>query len=278
MRCAPILMYHSIGECATRFRPFTLSPTRFRDHLRVLSDEGYSVVSVSDLLATSGDGHLTDVRTVGLTFDDGFRDFASVAAPMLIDRGFGATAFITTGHIGGTSRWLAPEGEGKRPMMTWREVTEVASGGIEIGAHTHTHPQLDLVSRSRVSSELSRSKSELENAVGRAVDAFAYPYGYLNRAVRQAAVDAGFRSACAVRDLPYRSTDDLFCIPRLTITDQTDAKALRLLLRGSRSWRDDGRSRARAMASYGLRRAHLKKRRSRTPEELAPGIWWVDMG
>lgn len=60
---------------------------------------------------------------------------------------------------------------------TWDQVREMNRNGIEMGAHTATHPILTRVSLSQVEDELCRSKKKIEDELGKPVISFAYPNG-----------------------------------------------------------------------------------------------------
>ncbi|MGH7870054.1 MAG: polysaccharide deacetylase family protein [Candidatus Dormibacteraceae bacterium] len=92
-------------------------------------------------------------KTVVITFDDGFADFYREALPLLQNYRYTATLYVATGFVGGTSRWLGSCGEGDRPMLTWSTLREIAALGIEIGANTHTHPELDRLAPQKVERE-----------------------------------------------------------------------------------------------------------------------------
>jgi peptidoglycan/xylan/chitin deacetylase (PgdA/CDA1 family) len=162
---------------------------------------------------------------VAITFDDGLQDFYTQAWPILRSHGLTATLFVTTGHVGGRAAWLSRRGAGERPMMSWAQVAEVAAAGIECGAHTLTHPQLDTLPRARARAEIAGSRAELQRAVGR-VGAFAYPHGYHVRRVRAQVRDAGYACACACGDAPAGPRDDLYAIPRITVEGDWDARTL----------------------------------------------------
>ena len=110
--------------------------------------------------------------------------------------GFTATVFVTTGWIADAG----PHAAGRRPgqMLCWNQIREAAAAGVEIGAHSHAHPQLDQITPSQLQDELAVSKALLEDGIGRAVPSLAYPFGYSNARVRQAARATGYRHACAV--------------------------------------------------------------------------------
>src|SRR6266487_3901186 len=119
----PILMYHSISRHATpKFKPFTVSPELFADHIAYLLQHAYTPITVTQFVETVAHGASVSStlpeRTVVLTFDDGFADFFTEAFPILKQYGFTATLYVLTAFINSTSRWLQREGEATRPMLT----------------------------------------------------------------------------------------------------------------------------------------------------------------
>jgi peptidoglycan/xylan/chitin deacetylase (PgdA/CDA1 family) len=227
----PILMYHSVDRAsAPAFRSFVVSPERFDEQMARLKAGGYQAVTVSDLARARRGGPPLPARPVVITFDDGFADFHRHALPVLCRYGLTATLYLVTGEIGGTSRWLAREGEGDRPMLSWTQVREVAAAGIECGAHSVSHPKLDALPRRSAAIEVRWSKETLEDRLGRPCLTFAYPYGFYDAAVRRLVRQAGFASACAVRFCLSGPTDDLFGLRRLKIGPETTDNQLERLL------------------------------------------------
>ncbi len=230
----PILLYHSIAEnVAPGFRKWAVRPCLFAAHLAYLHDQGYTPITVTQLGAAIASRyvHLPDLPVV-LTFDDGFADFYSDALPVLQRYGFTATLYITTGFVGDASRWLHREGEGNRPMLTWGQITRISASGVECGAHSHSHPQLDILTLSAARDEIARSKAVLEYHLGRQVETFAYPHGYYSLPVRQMVQQAGYSSACTVKHAMSSMTDDRFALVRILVTSDTDAEGLSRLLVG----------------------------------------------
>ena len=176
-----------------------------------------------------GAGRLPD-RAVVLTFDeDGFEDFHRQALPLLDRYGFTATLYVTTGWV----EDAGPLPAGARPgrMLCWNQVAEVAGAGIEIGAHSRLHPQLDQLPRQQLREELRVSKAQLEDRLSRPVPGLAYPFGYSSAAVREEARGAGHGYACAVGNaLPGPGTDPL-ALPRLTVRRTTTMQAFQQITR-----------------------------------------------
>jgi peptidoglycan/xylan/chitin deacetylase (PgdA/CDA1 family) len=212
-------MYHSISRCSNpRFRRYSISPDDFAHQIAYLSEHGYAPVTVSALAETTARGAELPERAVAITFDDGFADFYTEAFPVLQRYGFPATLYVTTAFVGGTSRWLAPEGEGDRPMLTWAQLAEVSAGGIECGGHTHTHPRLDSLEPAEMREEILTCRDLLEARLGAPVRTFAYPFGFYNGRVKSLVRRAGYTSACAVNYAFSSAGEDPFALSRLMVT------------------------------------------------------------
>ncbi len=218
----PILLYHSVAENATsQYRRWAIRPGIFAAHLAYLHNQGYTPITVTHLAQAMIDQgtHLPE-RPVVLTFDDGLADFYAGALPVLKSYAFAATLYIATQFVGGTSRWLHAEGEGERPMLTWSQIADIHASGIECGAHSHSHPQLDVLSLAEAGDEITRSKAILEQHLGRAVTTFAYPHGYYDSGVRRLVQQAGYTSACAVKHALSSLADDRFALARIIVSPE----------------------------------------------------------
>jgi peptidoglycan/xylan/chitin deacetylase (PgdA/CDA1 family) len=226
-----ILTYHSVAPTAPRrFRAFCVHPQNFEDQVRHIRASGYSALTVSELVRLRAAGAVPE-KSVVLTFDDGFADFHTVVLPVLLRYGLTATLYVVAGCIGVTSRWLEQECR-SLPMLSWSQLLDIAKSGIEIGAHTMSHPSLDTIRLSQARIEISQSKRSLEDGLGISVESFAYPYGNFSGAVRDLVVAAGYASACAVRYATSSSLDDRFALSRHIVRDGTDLSDFDALLAG----------------------------------------------
>lgn len=269
--CVPVLMYHSISNTSTdAFRDYTVTPELFATHLAYLHDAEYSVVTISELAAMHKDGRQPSTKTVALTFDDGFRDFVTHAVPRLTSLGYRSTLFVPTGFVGGTSRWLVAEGEQRRSVLSWAELSQLPEAGVECGAHSHSHPQLDLLSRGAAAREIALSKALLEDHLQAPVTSFAYPFGYSKPSVRRLVEALDFTAAVGVGDLACAPQDDVYAMPRLTIPFGMTAADLAELLTAPRTALGEATSRARSVVSRVLRQARVKKRANAPGRSVRP--------
>ncbi len=234
-RQIPILLYHSIADQpANKAWPWAMPTRLFARHMAFLHRYGYSGVTISQLVSAMRNSAIElPERTVAITFDDGYEDFSEHALPLLSEFGFPATLYVTTGYIGQTSRWLADENQGDRPMMTYGQIREALKQGIEIGAHSQSHPELDILNSEAAFREIAESKIELEQHLGWPIESFAYPHGYHSRETRSLVIKAGFTSACAVKNGLSNLDDDPFALARLMLVGDTDPDRLAALMNGS---------------------------------------------
>ena len=240
----PVLVYHSVSEQASdRYRGFAIDPGLFREQMAVVAEAGYRTRTVADLLSDRDESHGSPGdRTVVLTFDDGFREVHGLVLPVLRELDLRATAYLVSAYIGGTSRWLASDGEADRPLMSWTEIRELAAEGVEIGAHGHRHLALDLLPLADATDEIVRSRQVLEDGLGRAVTSFAYPYGYHTSAIKRAVRDAGYTNACGIKQAMTHPADDQFAFARIIVYADTSPETFRDWLAGDGlplGWQDE---------------------------------------
>jgi peptidoglycan/xylan/chitin deacetylase (PgdA/CDA1 family) len=228
----PILMYHAVAEHpSAATRRLSVTPRSLQDQLAFLVDYGFTGLTFSQLADAFCTGGILPKRPVVLTFDDGYADFAREAWPILRRYGFPATVFVTTGWMSDAGPQAA--GTPLDRMLDWAQIRELAATNVEIGAHSHSHPELDQLDDAKLRRELIDSRALLEEGIGAPVRALAYPFGYSSTRVRLAARAAGYRCAAAVRNVRATPSDDLLMLPRLTIRRTTDQTVFAAAVTGS---------------------------------------------
>jgi peptidoglycan/xylan/chitin deacetylase (PgdA/CDA1 family) len=105
-------------------------------------------------------------------------------------------------------------------VMTAAEARQIsASGLIEIGAHTVTHPALSRLTRAEQHSEITQSRDACYDLVGNRPKAFAYPYGDYNDRTVEVVRDAGFEIACTTCAAGVGARTRSLRLPRLQVRD-----------------------------------------------------------
>jgi peptidoglycan/xylan/chitin deacetylase (PgdA/CDA1 family) len=179
----PVLVYHHVGPRRPGDDPrFTVTPRRFEQQMRLLARMNYTGVRPKDWIQwCEGRCGMPD-KPVLLTFDDGYADVVKFALPILQRYRYPATLFAVSGEVGASSRW-EPATKLRRDLLDQNGLRDWLAAGMEVGAHTRTHPDLTTLEWSELEREVRGGREELEALTGQYVYAFSYPYGTYNDAV-----------------------------------------------------------------------------------------------
>jgi peptidoglycan/xylan/chitin deacetylase (PgdA/CDA1 family)/GT2 family glycosyltransferase/predicted TPR repeat methyltransferase len=213
----PILMYHSVAPGgAPDFARYRVTPAAFEEQLRYLHEAGFRSVTLDEWRAAREKWAPLPMRAVMLTFDDGFRDFAEHAWPLLRRYGFGALVFLVTDHVGRTNAWDAAYGD-PAPLLDWETVRRLRADGVEFGAHTATHRFLTACTPAEVVDEAARARATLCRELGEPPTAFAYPHGAEDPAVQHLVGATGYVYGLSCRPGRSRMTDPLLALSRIEV-------------------------------------------------------------
>jgi glycosyltransferase involved in cell wall biosynthesis len=226
-RGVPVLMYHAFSEEDEGDR-YVISRRVFARQLRLLKMLHYRPIGFAKLAQTLAADEAPPSRSVVITIDDGYADNLEIAKPLLRRRRFPATVFLVSRGIGGVNDWTHEGAVSGRRLLTEAEVEELRGDGIEIGAHTRTHPSLTATDAGDLDGEVDGSRKDLEALLNTPVPTFAYPFGQFDQAAITAAKRADFAAACTVESRLARLGDDPLEIPRLEIKGED---SLRTFLR-----------------------------------------------
>lgn len=119
-------------------------------------------------------------------------------------------------------------------MMTTEQLLALRRAGMQIGAHTRTHPILARLPDADARNEIALGKRELEHLLEAPVELFAYPNGKPDRDYQSAHVDmvreAGFAAAVSTAAGVASRTTDFFQLPRFSPWDRSRLRyGLRML-------------------------------------------------
>ena len=239
-------------------------PDAFRAQLELLLGAGFEFVTVAEF-ATRCNGEAPPAGLAALSFDDGMDDNHDVVLPILAELRLPATVYVVTGLVGKPNPWLAA-GSGAR-MMNEEELRALAAAGIEIGAHTITHPDLSRLDYDACLDEIDGSRRELERLLGVSVRTFAYPYCRFGAAARAAVERAGFEAAVSCQGL---GSWDHFELKRSLITGKDELPIFLLKLTDAyQPLFDSGPSRVVRSSTRTLRDRRRRRKQERRPDGSA---------
>ncbi|MCG8429721.1 MAG: polysaccharide deacetylase family protein [Candidatus Omnitrophica bacterium] len=170
---APILMYHRIVQ-ERSISSYDVRLGDFKNQLAWLAEKGYTTV-----LPGEAAGETTQPRVM-ITFDDGWESDLIYALPELEKYNFTALSFITTGFIDTPG------------YMSWDQVRQLASRGISVQSHAHSHAFLSDLADDAVREELKTSRGLLEEYLRRPVAYLSFPGGRFCRRTLDIARACGY--------------------------------------------------------------------------------------
>lgn len=219
-----ILMYHSIGTAIEGDKRglYNMGAEQFERHMKYLASHYRQ-----QLVPLSLEPVKNPALRIVLTFDDGYQDNLTVAAPLLVDLGIPFTVFVCTDAVAQRkSGFLEPD-----------DVRELASlPGVQIGSHSASHARLTRCDDLQLNQELAGSKSYLEDLIGRPVCTLSYPHGDVDRRVRDVAEKVGYVIGCTSRfDINAESRDPLL-LCRTDIWAEDTVSVFEEKLQGDWDW------------------------------------------
>ena len=256
------LCYHGIrnADTAVPFADLHVFQEVFESHCRLIAT-ACDPISLDDLRAARNGKRPLPARPIIVSFDDGYRSVLDHALPSLERFGIPAVVFVCADPVLRAEHfWFdmmcrrhgedAVARAGALPYDDWRAVSESVSTPtsdaeahrpmtiaelrrlasnplIEIGGHTLSHPSLAFASVDEQRREIGCCRTSLQDALGKPVQSFAYPFGQLGANYSRETVSivrsAGFDMAFTTRPaFLTRGSDAFFEIPRFLMLDAVD--------------------------------------------------------
>ncbi len=183
-----ILQYHHVDD--TTPSSTSIKVADFKRHLAYLKRHHFRVIPLDEFINTVQQGQVLSPDTVAITFDDGYSNVYSNAAPLLKEFGFPYTVFVNPAMID----------DKNRSVMNWEQLRELSRQGALIANHSarhlHLHQRLAGETqtgwRERITADLLSSEKRITEETGQSLKYLAYPYGEFDRALQQWVRDYGF--------------------------------------------------------------------------------------
>jgi peptidoglycan/xylan/chitin deacetylase (PgdA/CDA1 family) len=202
---ANVFIYHRFND--SRYPSTNISSRNFQSHLEILHQQGFTVLTLGQILDKIKHGESLPERCAAITVDDAYRSFLTSGWPLLKSFNFPATLFVSTDTVGGGEH------------LDWQELKTIRNEGVEIGNHTASHAflldhQNDENWQGRILGELGRAQQAFERNMGFRPRFFAYPYGEFSPGLAELVRQAGFDAAFGQQSGVLTMDQDFFRLPR----------------------------------------------------------------
>jgi peptidoglycan/xylan/chitin deacetylase (PgdA/CDA1 family) len=212
----PILVYHHVSQSiseggSSALRRLTVTAEIFAQQMQYLQDNGYHVITFSDLADYFEKGKELPTLPAIISFDDGWETQFEYALPSLEKYHYAATFFVVTDYIG-------------RPgFISWPQLQTLLTDGMRIGSHSRSHPRLAKIKDSaKLWDQIYNSKIILESQLEASVEEFAYPYGSYNAKAAEAVKRAGYRAGRGCCSGIAHTSGDVFLLKAVMVPNDME--------------------------------------------------------
>jgi peptidoglycan/xylan/chitin deacetylase (PgdA/CDA1 family) len=246
-----ILCYHDVfadSENAAQADSLSVSVSELVKHFSWLRDNGYRVVSVSDLIASRSGGAPLPARAVMLSFDDGYLSFHTHVLPLLKLFNYPATLAVVGGWIEAPANSkIEYESDRIDParFMSWSQIRDASNSGlVEIASHTFNlhHGELanpqgnsqpsvttrmydpvnrqyetDVSYQARIERDLQRGADIIRQHTGKSPRIIVWPYGAYNATASAIAAKLGMTIGFTLDNEMNTSTMRLGALNRVLV-------------------------------------------------------------
>jgi len=226
----PILLYHRFGPVVSD--SMTMTTAVFESHLKYLRDNGYTVISLRQLINYRlGKGPMPTPRSVVIVADDGHKSVYTDMLPLIKKYNVPVTLFIYPSAISNASY-----------AMTWEQLREIKKTGLfEIQSHTYWHPdfrkekkRLSSVEYTKfVEMQLKKSKDRLEKEFNIKVNMLAWPFGICDDWLVSKAIEAGYIASFTIERHHVNSADSIMNLPRYLLQNADQGRTFEMILVGN---------------------------------------------
>jgi len=218
-----ILCYHSVTprprDSEGDPHKLHLQVDSFQKHLDYLQTH-YQVISLAEFVKAHRAQIKPPANAAILTFDDGARNFLTVVAPILRERGIPATSFVVTGasftqEASDLNGHWSPADDNS--YLSWSEIRKLANTGFDFGSHTCNHHALPDIPLSKAQDELEGSLRTLQTYLGPKSFPLSFPHGKTSAAISE--ISRSLEYSCALTSALGKNDmqSDLYALRRTVI-------------------------------------------------------------
>jgi len=200
----PVLMYHEFGDAGS---DLYVRKGDFVAQLKYLREKGYRTLTLEEMYDILHGRSDPGERDIVLTFDDGYLSHYEFVYPLLKEYGMKGAFFIIPGYIGA------------KGYLTWQQVIAMARDGMDIGAHSYTHPDLRSIrSMSRMTRETLGAREDIERRISMPVRFYCYPGGRYDGRLPGLLAKHGYLAAFGVSPGWASRNDGMYSLKRVRIS------------------------------------------------------------
>lgn len=225
----PIIMYHSVLKDNNMHGDYVISPQKFEDDIKYITDNGYTPVNSEDLIAYVNNGKPLPEKPIVITFDDGYYNNFFYVFPII--KKYNCKIILSPIAYNSDIEKKIIKQSAYYSHCTWQQLKEMTSSGlVELGNHSYNlHEssgerlgtkklpgETENEYRAFIKEDLSKAQDRFKEELGITPVLFAYPFGAISEESKPVVQDLGFKIS-------------LSCEEKISVIKAGDKESLYLL-------------------------------------------------
>ena len=226
----PIIMYHSILKDTSRSGKYIVTPSTLEADLQYIANNGYTTITMTDLIAYVYENSVLPEKPIIITFDDGHYNNLGYAVPLLKKYNMKAVISIVGKYTDTFSE--SDEANLNYSYLRWKDIEELMNSGI-IEFQNHTY-NLHSESNGRMgcskklyeseenyrkilSNDIILLQQKFQENTGYTPNTFTYPFGSISKSSLPIIKNLGFKASLSCSTGVKKKTknpDCLYCLRR----------------------------------------------------------------
>lgn len=221
----PIIMYHSLLKEEARSGKYTITPDTLRQDLEYIKNNGYTTITMTDLINYEYNDQPLPEKPIIITFDDGYYNNFGYAIPILKEYNMKAVISIVGEYTDRYSK--SGEANLNYGYMRWEDIrSAMKDGTIEFQNHTYNlhsnnNGRNGAAKKKGESSEeykkiltadLMKLQDEFKENTNYVPSTFTYPFGSISKESEDIIKELGFKASLSCSSGVNFITKDENCL------------------------------------------------------------------
>lgn len=225
----PVIMYHHILKDTRMSGPYIITPEEFEQDLKFIKDQGFTTISLQNLIDYKESGAPLPEKPILLTFDDGHLSYMEYAVPLLEKYNMHAVVSVVGAYTNDFTEH--PDRCVSYAYLSWDDIATLSrSNHTEIGNHSY---DMHKNSNGRQGCKKMKTESQeqhrkiftedtekmqklLKTYTKKDAFCFTYPFGHMCDETEEIIKELGFKMSLSCREGVNKLSKDssLFALKR----------------------------------------------------------------
>ena len=205
---AVILAYSRVGEDA--YPETNIRIEQFLAHIEEITKDGYNVLPLPRIIESLKNGDALPPRSIGITFEGGYKSALNNAIPVLLDKNIPFTVFYASGQADSNSA----------QYLNWDDLKKLKNQpGVTLGILPATYMHLLDFPEDELRRQVNKALQRHRDVLSETPVFFSYPFGESSQDFEDIVENAGFEAAFGLHSGAIYTGSNFLSLPRFAMTE-----------------------------------------------------------